>query len=96
MVSQVCLQRAGQILWLPDFWQHATVNIGDTVAMGQQLGVKSVRRVQAIDELTQHTPRVSTALHAHPHSYRAHHTHPHDPHHPLYLQPLTPPPDPQL
>ena len=38
-----CLQRAGELLWLPDFWMHATHNVGDSVAVGGQLELASTR-----------------------------------------------------
>eukprot|EP00756_Hemistasia_phaeocysticola_P056589 Hpha_TRINITY_DN3288_c0_g1::TRINITY_DN3288_c0_g1_i1::g.186083::m.186083 len=31
-----CLQRAGEIMYLPDFWWHATINVGETLGFGQQ------------------------------------------------------------
>ena len=32
----VCLQRAGEVLWLPNFWLHATMNVGHSIALGAQ------------------------------------------------------------
>ena len=29
-----CVQRPGEVLYLPDRWWHATLNVGDTVSMG--------------------------------------------------------------
>eukprot|EP01062_Namystynia_karyoxenos_P077095 TRINITY_DN7691_c0_g1_i1.p2 TRINITY_DN7691_c0_g1~~TRINITY_DN7691_c0_g1_i1.p2 ORF type:complete len:508 (+),score=176.39 TRINITY_DN7691_c0_g1_i1:123-1646(+) len=31
-----CLQRAGEVMYLPDFWWHFTVNVGETFGFGQQ------------------------------------------------------------
>eukprot|EP00656_Telonema_subtile_P005291 TRINITY_DN12405_c0_g2_i1.p1 TRINITY_DN12405_c0_g2~~TRINITY_DN12405_c0_g2_i1.p1 ORF type:complete len:153 (+),score=23.55 TRINITY_DN12405_c0_g2_i1:3-461(+) len=31
-----CVQRAGEVLWLPEFWWHATQNHGQVVAVGRQ------------------------------------------------------------
>eukprot|EP01065_Artemidia_motanka_P020264 TRINITY_DN24286_c0_g1_i1.p2 TRINITY_DN24286_c0_g1~~TRINITY_DN24286_c0_g1_i1.p2 ORF type:complete len:364 (+),score=98.73 TRINITY_DN24286_c0_g1_i1:46-1092(+) len=31
-----CLQRAGEVLYLPDFWWHSTLNVGETFGFGQQ------------------------------------------------------------
>jgi len=35
----VCVQYAGELLYIPEGWQHATVNVGEAVAVGGQLGV---------------------------------------------------------
>lgn len=32
----VCLQRSGELLWLPDSWLHATLNVGESLAVGAQ------------------------------------------------------------
>lgn len=29
-----CVQNAGEIMYIPDFWHHSTMNIGETVAVG--------------------------------------------------------------
>merc|ERR1712216_705212 len=31
-----CTQRAGQILYLPPAWHHATINLGEVLAVGRQ------------------------------------------------------------
>ena len=36
---EVCVQHAGELLYIPEGWQHATVNIGEAVAVGEQTGV---------------------------------------------------------
>eukprot|EP01065_Artemidia_motanka_P005509 TRINITY_DN12654_c0_g1_i1.p1 TRINITY_DN12654_c0_g1~~TRINITY_DN12654_c0_g1_i1.p1 ORF type:complete len:476 (+),score=104.00 TRINITY_DN12654_c0_g1_i1:51-1478(+) len=32
----VCLQRAGEVMYVPDYWWHATVNVGESVGFGEQ------------------------------------------------------------
>lgn len=34
-----CLQRAGEIVYLPDLWSHLTVNEGETIAYGGQIAL---------------------------------------------------------
>ena len=34
--AQWCIQHAGEILFLPAYWHHATVNLGEVVAIGGQ------------------------------------------------------------
>ena len=31
-----CIQREGELLYVPEGWYHATVNLGDTVAVASQ------------------------------------------------------------
>lgn len=39
-----CLQRAGEIMYLPDLWSHFTVNEGETIAYGGQAALSPERR----------------------------------------------------
>lgn len=39
-----CIQRAGDILFLPDLWSHMTLNIGETIAIGAQEAITSEDR----------------------------------------------------
>lgn len=32
----VCLQKEGDLLYLPDGWNHLTINVGETIAFGGQ------------------------------------------------------------
>ena len=36
-VKTECVQRPGDIVYVPSGWIHATVNIGDTAAVAQQV-----------------------------------------------------------
>ena len=31
------VQRAGEVLYLPDWWQHQTLNLGEAVGLGLQM-----------------------------------------------------------
>ena len=35
-VPTSCLQRAGDVVYLPAGWKHATLNVGETIAVGEQ------------------------------------------------------------
>lgn len=37
LISAECVQRPGDIVYVPSGWIHATVNIGDTAAVAQQV-----------------------------------------------------------
>lgn len=52
----LCLQRERELVWLPDFWMHATLNIGDSLGFGGQLFPTRVKRRQALDALLQEEP----------------------------------------
>ncbi len=39
-----CLQRAGQVVYLPDGWSHLTINVGETIAFGGQSSFSAVDR----------------------------------------------------
>jgi hypothetical protein len=38
---QVCVQHAGEIIYLPRWWHHATINLGASIAFGGQSGPTS-------------------------------------------------------
>lgn len=41
-----CLQRAGDVMFLPSMWTHATLNIGDTIAIGGQQYLEEQERLR--------------------------------------------------
>ena len=46
-----CIQKEGQILYLPEFWFHAVLNLGDVVAAGIQTSRSYTQWMQEIDLL---------------------------------------------
>lgn len=34
-----CVQRAGDVLYVPAGWYHATINLGDTIAVAQRRSI---------------------------------------------------------
>jgi len=57
-----CLQRAGEALWLPDFWMHATLNLGESIAVGAQISLHSARSQAVHTALLATAPASSFAL----------------------------------
>ena len=41
-----CLQRSGELMYIPEGWHHATLNFGDTLAVAQQSRVAADRYLQ--------------------------------------------------
>jgi hypothetical protein len=39
-----CIQRAGDVLYLPAFWSHLTVNIGEAIGIGGQTVLNAAKR----------------------------------------------------
>lgn len=39
-----CIQRPGDIMFLPDLWSHMTLNIGETIAVGAQEAISGDAR----------------------------------------------------
>lgn len=39
-----CVQRAGQVVFLPAGWSHQTINIGETIAVGGQASLPALER----------------------------------------------------
>ena len=46
-----CIQKEGQLLYLPEFWWHAVLNIGDNVAAGLQTSESYTLWMKEIDAL---------------------------------------------
>lgn len=46
-----CIQAEGQLLYLPEFWFHAVLNLGDVVAAGIQTSAAYTQWMQEIDTL---------------------------------------------
>jgi hypothetical protein len=50
-----CVQRAGDVVFLPARWSHLTINIGETIAIGGQASLGASQRYSsAIEVLKQH------------------------------------------
>ena len=58
-----CLQRAGDALYLPAGWKHATLNVGETVAAGEQAGYAAAERFATSTRALQGSPHDVEALH---------------------------------
>lgn len=39
-----CVQKAGDVLYLPSLWNHMTLNIGETIGVGAQEGLEMDER----------------------------------------------------
>ena len=46
-----CIQKEGQLLYLPEFWFHAVLNLGDVVAAGIQSSASYTQWMKEIDKL---------------------------------------------
>eukprot|EP01043_Picozoa_sp_COSAG02_P063515 COSAG02_NODE_9028_length_2356_cov_2.214001_2_plen_478_part_01 len=59
---QWCLQQPGEVMLLPAFWHHATLNIGETMAVGGQQNVfRWSEPLEALEELMQKSDTGSNA-----------------------------------
>ncbi|GAU99535.1 hypothetical protein RvY_10526 [Ramazzottius varieornatus] len=47
-----CVQRAGEILYIPAFWYHASISIGDTVSVGFFNSHKTSRLAELSEDMT--------------------------------------------
>ena len=43
-----CLQREGDLLYLPSLWNHLTLNVGETIAVGAQEGLETQERFSSL------------------------------------------------
>ena len=62
-LPKTCLQRAGDVFYLPPGWKHATLNVGETVAVGGQLGYGAAERFEFSKKALAADPRDVEALH---------------------------------
>lgn len=58
-----CLQRAGDVVYLPAGWKHATLNVGETLAIGEQRAYAARERYQQSISALVSSPRDVEALH---------------------------------
>ena len=47
VLPDACLQLAGDVLYLPAGWSHTTLNVGETVAVGEQHAWPARERLEA-------------------------------------------------
>jgi len=59
-----CLQRPGDVVYVPRGWTHATLNIGDAVAVGEQTQWPVVDRLERSRAVLVGAPRDVRALHS--------------------------------
>lgn len=58
-----CLQRAGDVVYLPAGWKHATLNVGETLAIGEQRAYAARERYEKSIMALDASPRDVEALH---------------------------------
>lgn len=58
-----CLQRASDVVYLPAGWKHATLNVGDAVAVGRQDAYRAEERYDRMLHALRESPRDIEALH---------------------------------
>lgn len=58
-----CLQRAGDVVYVPAGWKHATLNVGETVGFGEQQVHLALDRYHQSVEALEDSPRDVEALH---------------------------------
>ena len=52
-----CIQKEGELLYVPEGWYHATVNLGDTVRHVYDLSLQLLRQYSAVLMLSNSTCR---------------------------------------